>query len=60
MECFKGDFPMIDVILTTLTVIATVAGALVAVWLVVSVIYALGCVAFGWDTPPRWYLPPRG
>jgi hypothetical protein len=50
---------MIDVILTTLTVIATVAGALVAVWLVVSVIYALGCVAFSWDTPPRWYLPPR-
>ena len=31
---------MIDVILTTLTVIATVAGALVAVWLVVSVLCA--------------------
>ena len=45
---------MIDLILTTLTVIATVAGALVAVWLVVSVLYALGCVLFGWDTPPRY------
>ena len=49
---------MIDVILTTLTVMATVAGALAVQWLVVSVIYALGCVAFGWDTPPR-YIPPR-
>ena len=50
---------MINVFLTTLTVMATVAGALVAVWLVISVLYALGCVMFGWDRPPRWYFPPR-
>jgi hypothetical protein len=48
---------MIDVLLTTLAVIATVAGALAVQWLIVSAIYALGCVAFGWDTPPR-YIPP--
>ena len=42
---------MIDVILTTLSVIATGAGALVAMWLVVSVLYMLGCVMFGWEKP---------
>ena len=45
---------MIDVILTTLSVIATGAGALVAMWLVVSVLYTLGCVMFGWEKPPRF------
>ena len=35
---------MIDVILTTLSVIATGAGALVAMWLVVSVLYTLGAL----------------
>ena len=50
---------MIDVILTTLPVMATVAGALAVQWLFVSVIYTLGCAKLGWDTPPRWYIPPR-
>lgn len=54
----QGGLPMIDVILTTLSVIATGAGALVAMWLVVSVLYTLGCVMFGWEKPPRWYIPP--
>ena len=49
---------MIVVILTTLSVIATGAGALVAMWLVVSVLYTLGCVMLGWEKPPRWYIPP--
>ena len=54
----QGGLPMIDVILTTLSAIATGAGALVAMWLVVSVLYTLGCVMFGWEKPPRWYIPP--
>ena len=54
----QGGLPMIYVILTTLSVIATGAGALVAMWLVVSILYTLGCVMFGWEKPPRRYIPP--